>query len=76
MEHLKFVDEIDKLGVSIRGTDVENREKKFVINGLFGDSNTIIHKNHQLKWEKFHNEEPLRALIRSEEHTSELQSQR
>lgn len=64
MEHLEFVNALDKIGVSIRGTDVEGREKKFVINKLFNDTNTIIHKNHQLRWEKPDQEDPLRALIK------------
>jgi len=64
MEHLEFVNALDKTGVSIRGTDVEGREKKFVINKLFNDTNVIIHKNHQLRWEKPEQDDPLRALIK------------
>lgn len=64
MEHLEFVNALDKIGVSIRGTDVEGREKKFVIDKLFNDINTIIHKNHQLRWERLDQEDPLKALIK------------
>jgi hypothetical protein len=51
MEHLDFVDKLNETGVSIRGTDVEGREKKFVIYGIFGNSNTIIQKDGRLRWE-------------------------
>lgn len=64
MNHLEFVDKINETGISIRGTDVENREKKFIIPGLFNDINTVIHKNHQLKWENRDNRNPFKELVK------------
>ncbi len=50
MAHLEFVNKLNETGVSISGTNVEGKEKKYVIPGIFGHSNTIIEKDFQLKW--------------------------
>jgi len=64
MKHLEFVDKIDKSGVSIRGTNVEGKEKEYVIPSFFGQPNTIIQKNFSLKWKSFDNRNPFDELVK------------
>lgn len=64
MEHLEFVDKLNATGVSIRGTSVVGREKKFVIYGIFGNSNTIIKKNNTLRWENRDERNPFAELVK------------
>ena len=64
MEHIEFINALDKTGISIRGTYTEGREKEFVINKLFNETNVIIKNNHQLRWKNFDQEDPLKALIK------------
>ena len=63
MEHLKFVDELQKLGVRISSTNVEGRTKEYPIYGLF-KTDTIIEKGFQLKWKEHNSEIPIRALLK------------
>jgi len=63
MKHLEFVNKLNETGVSISGTQVENREKKYVIYGMFDHSNTIIEKNYQLRWENIDDRDPFKALV-------------
>lgn len=64
MEHLEFVDKLNATGVSIRGTNVVGREKKFVIYGIFGNSNTIIQKDNVLRWENRDERSPFAELVK------------
>lgn len=65
MEHLEFVNKINATGVSIRGTNVVGRENKFVIYGIFGDSNTIIQKDNKLSWENRDPRSPFAELVKN-----------
>jgi hypothetical protein len=65
MEHLEFINELDKLGVSLRSTNIAGKTKEFEIGDLLG--NRIIEsKDLQLKWkdEKYYHESPLKALCK------------
>ena len=65
MEHLKFIDKIEKTGISIRSTNIEGKEEKYVIHDIFGNgSNTIIQKDFKLQWEDHDVRNPLSELIK------------
>ena len=59
MEHLDFVDELDKLGIAIRYNAVENKEIKFIVS----DDNAILRVNNTLTWEHPETRDPLKVLI-------------
>ena len=63
MKHLEFVDKLNESGISISGTQVENKEKRYTVYGFFDNSNIIIEKNYKLKWENFDNRDPFKELI-------------
>ena len=54
MKHLEFVDELNKLGISIRHTDIENHIRRYEIYGFLNESTYILAKNFKLKWEHEH----------------------
>ena len=54
MEHLNFIAELDKYGISIRTTNVENRIKEVEIPNLFGAPSVVEIKNFQCKYQKGH----------------------
>lgn len=51
MNHLDFVNELDKSGVSVRSTTFENRERKINIHSAFGKDETVILKNNSANYE-------------------------
>ncbi len=64
MTHLEFVDKLQETGISVQGTDREHGVKTFPIYGAF-DTNNIIYKNRQLRWEKPDTRDPLECLIKT-----------
>jgi len=71
MEHLEFVDKLDKSGISIRTTNVENKEKEFEEHNMFGKPRKIIVKNLDVRYKDSEpgdmafGKEPLKELIRN-----------
>ena len=63
MDHLKFVDELQKLGVRVTSTRSEGRTKEYPIYGLF-KTNTIVENNFKLKWKEYDSELPINALLK------------
>jgi hypothetical protein len=51
MEHLDFVNKLNELGVSIRSTNIENKEKEHYEPGIFGEGRKIIIKNLKATYE-------------------------
>ena len=67
MEHLTFIDELDKFGIKIRSTNCENQTREYEIYGLFNESNFIISKDFELSWKNkiyFGEDEALTSLLR------------
>lgn len=66
MEHLDFVNELQKLGIRLSSTNSEGKTKEYEIFGLF-KSNIIVAKDFKLAWkEKSYDEEkPIKALLRT-----------
>lgn len=71
MEHLEFVDKLDKHGISIRTTNVENKEKEFEEHDMFGKSRKIIVKNLSVRYKESEpgdstfGKDPMKELIRN-----------
>lgn len=63
-EHLDFVNELNNLGVSIRSTNVIDKERKYDIYGIFGNTNTIIAQNFELKWLTRDDRDPFKELVK------------
>lgn len=64
LTHLKFVDELQKLGVRISSNNREGEIKKFAI-PEFNKWNAVVSRDFQLSWESSNNyETPLAALLR------------
>ena len=64
MNHLDFVDKIGELGISIRSTKLENRQKRIEIHGLFNTTNEIIIDGFELSYvDKLKSGNPLKDLI-------------
>jgi len=51
MNHLDFVNELSTTGVSVRGTTIENKERKITIPSVFGKGETVILKNNSANYE-------------------------
>lgn len=67
MEHLEFVDKLNQLGCSFRGTDVENKVKTIELSNPFGKSEFVEIRNFQCKYvdyNAFSRPTPLQAVIR------------
>jgi hypothetical protein len=64
MEHLEFVEKLDKLGISIRSTNAENKVKEIDIPRLF-TTKKIVMRDFKLTWkEKEYGEtEPIKAIL-------------
>ena len=65
MEHLEFVDKLNETGVSIRSTNIENKEKRYEINGIFGHQNTIVNDNLKLYWLNRDDRNPFAELVKT-----------
>jgi hypothetical protein len=64
MEHLEFVEKINESGISLRSTNVEGKEKRHVISGIFGHQNTIIQENLNLSWLERDDRNPFCELVK------------
>lgn len=63
MEHLEFIQELEKLGISIRSTNIENKEK---IVKSFNKRNDLSIKNFEVKYvnnDTLSRRPPLQQLI-------------
>lgn len=66
MEHLEFVDKLNKLGCSFSSTNVENGFKTIEIPNAFGKSEFVEVKNFQCRYTSFNvfsRPTPLQAII-------------
>ena len=66
MEHLEFVDTLNKLGCSFRSTNIENGVKKIEIPNTFGKSEFVEIQNFQCRYVEnnvFSRPTPLHAVI-------------
>jgi hypothetical protein len=66
MEHLTFVDKLNKLGCSFRSTNHENKVKTIEIPSTFGKSEFVEIQNFQCKYvnyNAFSRQTPLQAVI-------------
>lgn len=64
MEHLDFVNKLNELGISLRSTNVQGKEKRYEINGIFGHTNTIVNDNLKLYWIERDDRNPFSELIK------------
>lgn len=64
MEHLDFVNKLNETGISVRSGNIVGMENRFDINGVFGESNTIIQYNYKLKWKNQDARDALVELIK------------
>ena len=67
MEHLEFVDKLNKLGCSFRSTNIENKIKTIEITNTFGKPYFVEIQNFQCKYvgyNAFSSPTPLQSVIR------------
>lgn len=71
MEHLEFVNKLDKHGISIRTTNIETKEKVFEEHNMFGKPRKIIVKNLSVRYKESEpsdsvfDKDPMKELIRN-----------
>jgi len=67
MDHLEFVNQLDKIGVSLRGTTIEGTAKRYeIVRPFSGNKEYIIKDGFDLRWEQrnIFGDDPLKELIK------------
>lgn len=67
MEHLEFVNQLNKIGVSLRGTTIEGTEKHYeIVRPFSGQKDYIIKDGFNLRWKERNvfGDDPLKEIIR------------
>lgn len=52
MKHLDFVNSLSQFGVSIRSTNIENKEKRIPIPSYFGKDRVVVIKNFNVEYDE------------------------
>lgn len=64
MEHVKFVDKINKNGISVRSTTVEGVKRRIEIIDFPNFKNALIIEDGEVSFEKRSSENPMKRLIK------------
>lgn len=65
MEHLEFINQLSKIGVSLRGTTIGGSKRVEIVRPFLGEKEAIIKDGFELRWEKSNCfGDPLKELIK------------